>query len=139
VVSVKSAADVRRRLQFSASHGELFADPSLRSIIEKAARFYEADLPMGTLFRFHVVVQPRATRRLVVACQLEGDHPLLSSALFLGNKRPFAEVVESLAPAGRHLRAISSPAKRSRGFVYALPRTQKSYAFVCSLGTVHDG
>jgi hypothetical protein len=52
---------------------KLLADPFLDSTIQKAARFYEADLPEGTTFQIHVLVQPKSSRKLSVAYQLEGD------------------------------------------------------------------
>jgi hypothetical protein len=52
---------------------KLLADPFLDSTIQKAARFYEADLPRGTTFQIHVLVQPASARKLSVAYQLEGD------------------------------------------------------------------
>lgn len=52
---------------------KLLADPFLDSIVEKAARFYQADLPAGTVFRIHLLVQPRSSRKVVVGYQLEGD------------------------------------------------------------------
>jgi len=51
----------------------LLADRFLDSTVDKAARFYESDLPAGTVFRVHVLVQPRSARKLTVAYQLEGD------------------------------------------------------------------
>lgn len=51
----------------------LLADPFLDATLDKAARFYEADLPPGTTFRIHVVVQPPSSRKLHVAYELEGD------------------------------------------------------------------
>lgn len=49
----------------------LFADPFLDGIIEKAARFYEAELPGGPVLDIHVMVQPASARRLSVAYQME--------------------------------------------------------------------
>ncbi|WP_394830172.1 hypothetical protein LVJ94_27060 [Pendulispora rubella] len=51
----------------------LLGDSFLDSTIEKAAHFYEADLPPGTTFQIHVLVQPRSARKFHVAYQLEGD------------------------------------------------------------------
>jgi hypothetical protein len=51
----------------------LLADPFLDATIQKAAQFYEADLPQGTTFQIHVLVQPASSRKLSVAFQLEGD------------------------------------------------------------------
>lgn len=52
---------------------KLLADPFLDATIQKAAQFYEADLPGGTTFQIHVLVQPASSRKLSVAYQLEGD------------------------------------------------------------------
>jgi hypothetical protein len=52
---------------------KLLADPFLDTTIQKAAQFYEADLPPGTTFRIHVLVQPASSRKMSVANQLEGD------------------------------------------------------------------
>ncbi|HWM86722.1 MAG TPA: hypothetical protein VNO33_12810 [Kofleriaceae bacterium] len=51
----------------------LLSDPFLDRTIDSAARFYEADLPAGTVFQVHLLVQPRSSRKLSVAYQLEGD------------------------------------------------------------------
>lgn len=51
----------------------LLADPFFDEIFARAVRFYEADIPQGTVFTIHLVVQPRSERRLVAAYQLEGD------------------------------------------------------------------
>ncbi|WP_394846833.1 hypothetical protein LZC95_05130 [Pendulispora brunnea] len=51
----------------------VLADSFLDSTIEKAAHFYESDLPSGTTFQIHVLVQPRSARKMSVAYQLEGD------------------------------------------------------------------
>jgi hypothetical protein len=50
----------------------LLADPFLDATVEKAARFYEAELPAGTTFEVQVMVQPRSSRKLSVGYQLEG-------------------------------------------------------------------
>lgn len=47
------------------------ADPFLDATIERAARFYEAELPPGPLLDVHVVVQPASQRKLTAAFQLE--------------------------------------------------------------------
>ncbi|HMJ54547.1 MAG TPA: hypothetical protein VK540_20840 [Polyangiaceae bacterium] len=52
---------------------KLLADPFLDATIQKAAQFYEADLPPGTTFQIHLLVQPASSRKLSVAYQLEGD------------------------------------------------------------------
>jgi hypothetical protein len=52
---------------------KLLADPFLDATIQKAAQFYESDLPQGTTFQIHVLVQPASSRKLSVAYQLEGD------------------------------------------------------------------
>ena len=193
---------------------KLLADPFLDSTIQKAAQFYEADLPQGTTFQIHVLVQPASSRKLSVAYQLEGDsvvetpegekpedrieiiaHELFHYLFFrmdpkrqsamlesvcgsddplaavafgmldeavaaaLGNgvvgqhykakpflkEHPFISVaalvpdaagtsLESLGLADRHAAAVSSVTARTRGFVYAVPRTAKSYAFAFVAG-----
>jgi hypothetical protein len=50
---------------------QLLADPFLDSILQKAERFYEAELPPGGLFEFHLILQPDSTRALSVAYQLD--------------------------------------------------------------------
>jgi len=52
---------------------KLLADPFLDTTIQKAAQFYESDLPQGATFQIHVLVQPASSRKLSVAYQLEGD------------------------------------------------------------------
>jgi hypothetical protein len=49
----------------------LLADPFLISFIEKAAAFYEADIPAGPTLEFYLLVQPASSHRLSVAYQLE--------------------------------------------------------------------
>lgn len=48
------------------------ADPILDSIIERAAHFYEAELPEGPALEVYLMVQPASQRRLTTAHQLEG-------------------------------------------------------------------
>jgi hypothetical protein len=50
---------------------QLLADPFLDSVLQKAQRFYEAELPPEGLFEFHLVLQPDSARTLSVAYQLE--------------------------------------------------------------------
>jgi hypothetical protein len=56
------------------------------------------------------------------------EHPFISVAVLVPDAA--GTVLESLGIADQHRTAISSVAARSRGFVYALTRTAKSYAFV---------
>jgi hypothetical protein len=55
------------------------------------------------------------------------EHPFISVAVLVPEA---TGVLESLGAAEQHRAAVSSVAARSRGFVYALTRTAKSYAFV---------
>jgi hypothetical protein len=57
-------------------------------------------------------------------------HPFMSAALFLPSGAEAGAAVAALAPGGKHKAAVSAAARRARGFVYALPRTPKSYAFL---------
>jgi hypothetical protein len=50
---------------------QLLADPFLDSVLQKAKRFYEAELPPEAPFEFHLIVQPASARTLSVAYQLE--------------------------------------------------------------------
>ncbi|HEU4409140.1 MAG TPA: hypothetical protein VFS43_28035 [Polyangiaceae bacterium] len=47
------------------------ADPFFDATLERAARFYEAELPPGPLLDVHLVVQPASPRQLTAAFQLE--------------------------------------------------------------------
>ena len=50
----------------------LLADPFLDSVLERAARFYQADLPPGPALELYLMVQPASRRKLAIATQLEG-------------------------------------------------------------------
>ena len=56
------------------------------------------------------------------------EHPCLSAALLVSKRDP-ALRLGALAPR-EHAGALTELARRGRGFVYALPRTPGSYAFV---------
>ena len=56
------------------------------------------------------------------------ERPFISAAVLVPDGA--GTVLESLGLADRHIAAVSSVAARTRGFVYAVPRTAKSYAFV---------
>jgi hypothetical protein len=54
-----------------AAFARLLADPFFDASIEQALRFYQAELPAGPVLEIHLMVQPRAQRRLTTAHQLE--------------------------------------------------------------------
>jgi hypothetical protein len=60
------------------------------------------------------------------------EHPFISVAVLVPDAA--GTILESLGLADRHGAAVSSVAARTRGFVYALPRNAKSYAFVFVAG-----
>jgi hypothetical protein len=55
-----------------AAQPNLVYQPFLDSTFEKAARFYEVDLPPGTVFQVHSMVQPRSSRSFAAGYQLKG-------------------------------------------------------------------
>jgi hypothetical protein len=66
----RSEAFVKGSAPFDA-FSQLLADPFLDSVLQKAERFYEAELPRQGFFEFHLVLQPDSARALSVAYQLE--------------------------------------------------------------------
>jgi hypothetical protein len=60
------------------------------------------------------------------------EHPFVSVAAFLPDAP--AATLAAFAPGGKHAAAVSSVAGRARGFVYAVQRTAKSYAFLFVAG-----
>jgi hypothetical protein len=57
------------------------------------------------------------------------SHPYVNAALFKTPER-LTDLLDILRPEPQHQAALSSLAARGRPFVYALPRTPKSYAFL---------
>jgi hypothetical protein len=71
---------------------QLLADPFLDSFLQKAQRFYEAELPPHGIFEFHLVLQPDSARKLSVAYQLENH-----SAVEVSSKTKPAKLIDILA------------------------------------------
>jgi hypothetical protein len=57
------------------------------------------------------------------------SHPYVNGALFRAPDQ-LAELLDALRPEPKHRAALTSLAARGRPFVYVLPRTPKSYAFL---------
>jgi hypothetical protein len=53
-------------------YARLLADPFLDAFLERAAHFYQAELPDGPALEVYVIVQPKSSRQFVAAYQLEG-------------------------------------------------------------------
>ena len=58
------------------------------------------------------------------------SRPLVSAVIFSTRDRKLSDLFEALGADAKHRIAVTQLAARSRAFVYALPRTPKSYAFV---------
>jgi hypothetical protein len=59
------------------------------------------------------------------------EHPFVSTSIFVPRAgATSAALLDALAAPPAHRAAIAALARRARGFVYALPRTPKSYAFL---------
>jgi hypothetical protein len=71
---------------------QLLADPFFDSVLQKAERFYEAELPPAGFFEFHLVLQPDSARALSVAFQLENH-----AAVEVSPKTRPAKLIDILA------------------------------------------
>jgi hypothetical protein len=90
---------------------------------ESAARkLVDASLAGFPSYRAYPQLDPSAKAFLV-------SHPFVNAAIFNTHER-VTELLDTLRPEAKHRAALASLATRGRPFVYALPRTPKSYAFL---------
>jgi hypothetical protein len=98
----------------------LAADPQLRAAAERVRDAAFAGFPY---LREFPQLDGEAQRYLV-------EHPLLSGALYLPSDADLDKALAPLGVASARIAELRGSAARSRGLVYALPRTPKSYLFV---------
>jgi hypothetical protein len=102
----------------------LIADPRFASATERLRDASNAGYPY---LREYTALDPEAKAFLV-------EHPFVTSGLFVPSEVRAAAALEALGASGKHVAAVSAVARRSPAFVYALPRTPKSYAFLFVAG-----
>jgi hypothetical protein len=87
-----------------------------------ARKLVDASLAGFPSYRSYPQLDPAAKAFVV-------SHPFVNAAIFKTPER-VTELLDTLGPGAKHRAALTSLAARGRPFVYALPRTPKSYAFL---------